>query len=327
MDRRWSVVSESIRLRSHEAGDPGAGGGGGIGAPDDLVEAHAPHFTVSCPRRGDRHGDSGRKAGRGDHRDHGPARGAQRGGRAERARARGGVSRLRRRSGCAREGALGRGRHLLRAARTSNPSAPSAASGSSRRATGPWDPTRMLLSKPVIAAVAGYAVAGGLELALWCDLRVMEETATFGVFCRRWGVPLLDGGTVRLPRLIGLSRALDLILTGRPVDARRRCTSGLPIAWCRRVRPAQRRRRWRGRWPRLPPQCLRSDRRSALRELGDGSRGRPRARVCAGPDHPRLRGEPRGAPRASPPVRAPRGAGAAAVSAPSALAVEGTVPW
>ena len=78
----------------------------------------------------------------------------------------------------------------------------------------------MLLAKPVIAAVAGYAVAGGLELALWCDLRVVEEDAIFGVFCRRWGVPLVDGGNVRLPRLIGMSRALDLILTGRPVDAR-----------------------------------------------------------------------------------------------------------
>jgi enoyl-CoA hydratase len=84
---------------------------------------------------------------------------------------------------------------------------------------GPMGPSRMLLSKPVVAAIAGHAVAGGLELALWCDLRVVEEDATLGVFCRRWGVPLIDGGTVRLPRLIGLSRALDLILTGRPVDA------------------------------------------------------------------------------------------------------------
>jgi enoyl-CoA hydratase len=84
---------------------------------------------------------------------------------------------------------------------------------------GPMGPTRMPLTKPVIAAVAGYAVAGGLELALWCDLRVVEEDAVFGVFCRRWGVPLIDGGTVRLPRLIGTGRALDLILTGRPVLA------------------------------------------------------------------------------------------------------------
>ncbi|MGH3309681.1 MAG: crotonase/enoyl-CoA hydratase family protein [Streptomyces sp.] len=84
---------------------------------------------------------------------------------------------------------------------------------------GPMGPTRLRLSKPVIAAVSGHAVAGGLELALWCDLRVAEEDAVFGVFCRRWGVPLIDGGTVRLPRLIGTSRAMDLILTGRPVPA------------------------------------------------------------------------------------------------------------
>src|SRR5262249_55264675 len=98
----------------------------------------------------------------------------------------------------------------------------------------PMGPTRMLLSKPVIAAISGYAVAGGLELALWCDLRVAEETAVFGVFCRRWGVPLIDGGTVRLPRLIGQSRALDLILTGRPVDAR----EALAIGLANRVVPA-----------------------------------------------------------------------------------------
>jgi enoyl-CoA hydratase len=88
-----------------------------------------------------------------------------------------------------------------------------------RQGDGPMGPTRMKLSKPVIAAVAGYAVAGGLELALWCDLRVVEKSAIFGVFNRRFGVPLIDGGTVRLPRLIGLSRALDMILTGRPVTA------------------------------------------------------------------------------------------------------------
>jgi len=84
---------------------------------------------------------------------------------------------------------------------------------------GPMGPSRMALSKPVIAAVSGHAVAGGLELALWCDLRVVESDAVLGVFCRRWGVPLIDGGTVRLPRIVGLGRALDLILTGRPVDA------------------------------------------------------------------------------------------------------------
>ena len=92
---------------------------------------------------------------------------------------------------------------------------------------GPMGPTRMTLSKPVIAAIDGYAVAGGLELALWCDLRVMEEDATLGVFCRRWGVPLIDGGTVRLPRIIGVGRALDLILTGRAVGATEALAMGL----------------------------------------------------------------------------------------------------
>src|SRR6202453_2272299 len=92
---------------------------------------------------------------------------------------------------------------------------------------GPMGPTRMVLSKPVIAAIDGHAVAGGMELALWCDLRVMEEDATLGVFCRRWGVPLIDGGTVRLPRLIGAGRALDLILTGRAVGATEALAIGL----------------------------------------------------------------------------------------------------
>ena len=92
---------------------------------------------------------------------------------------------------------------------------------------GPMGPTRMLLDKPVIAAIEGPAVAGGLELALWCDLRVASETAVFGVFCRRWGVPLIDGGTVRLPRIIGQGRALDMILTGRPVDAHEAHAIGL----------------------------------------------------------------------------------------------------
>jgi len=91
----------------------------------------------------------------------------------------------------------------------------------------PMGPTRLLLSKPVIAAVEGHAVAGGLELALWCDLRVADPSAVFGVFCRRWGVPLIDGGTVRLPRLIGQSHALDMILTGRPVQAEEALRMGL----------------------------------------------------------------------------------------------------
>src|SRR5881398_2354525 len=92
---------------------------------------------------------------------------------------------------------------------------------------GPLGPTRLELDKPVIAAVAGPAVAGGFELALWCDVRVMEKSAYFGVYCRRWGVPLIDGGTVRLPRIVGMGRALDLILTGRPVDADEALAIGL----------------------------------------------------------------------------------------------------
>jgi enoyl-CoA hydratase len=104
----------------------------------------------------------------------------------------------------------------------------------------PMGPSRMLLSKPVIAAIAGHAVAGGLELALLCDLRVAEEDATFGVFCRRFGVPLIDGGTVRLPRLVGLSRALDLILTGRAVDASEALAIGLANRVLCLARPAAR---------------------------------------------------------------------------------------
>ncbi len=133
---------------------------------------------------------------------------------------------------------------------------------------GPMGPTRMRLSKPVIAAVAGHAVAGGLELALWCDLRVAEEGAVFGVFCRRWGVPLIDGGTVRLPRLIGTSRAMDLILTGRPVDAREALAMGL----VNRVVPdgeslpaAQALAR---ELASLPQTCMRQDRLSVLEQEG-----------------------------------------------------------
>ncbi len=104
---------------------------------------------------------------------------------------------------------------------------------------GPMGPTRMRLSKPVIAAVAGHAVAGGLELALWCDLRVAEEDAVFGVFCRRWGVPLIDGGTVRLPRLIGVSHAMDMVLTGRAVGAHEALRSAWPTESCRSAQAAR----------------------------------------------------------------------------------------
>ncbi len=131
---------------------------------------------------------------------------------------------------------------------------------------GPMGPSRMVLSKPVIASIAGYAVAGGMELALWCDMRVVEEGAVFGIFCRRWGVPLIDGGTVRLPRLIGHSRAMDLILTGRPVGAAEAFAMGLAnrivpegtaldaaIALAEEI-------------ARFPQTCLRNDRRSAYEQ-------------------------------------------------------------
>jgi enoyl-CoA hydratase len=133
---------------------------------------------------------------------------------------------------------------------------------------GPMGPSRMLLGKPVIAAIAGHAVAGGLELALWCDLRVAEQTAVLGVFCRRFGVPLIDGGTVRLPRLIGLSRALDLILTGRAVAADEAYAMGLVN---RLVPPGQARaaaialgHELAG----LPQAALRADRTSAYLQFG-----------------------------------------------------------
>ncbi|WP_374689768.1 crotonase/enoyl-CoA hydratase family protein [Promineifilum sp.] len=128
---------------------------------------------------------------------------------------------------------------------------------------GPMGPTRLLLSKPVIAAIAGYAVAGGLELALWCDLRVVEEDAVLGVFSRRWGVPLIDGGTVRLPRLIGLSHALDLILTGRPVGA----DEALRIGLANRIAPRGQARAVAEALAHeiaaFPQLCLRADRLSA----------------------------------------------------------------
>ncbi len=129
---------------------------------------------------------------------------------------------------------------------------------------GPMGPTRMILSKPVIAAVAGHAVAGGLELALWCDLRVAEEDATFGVFCRRWGVPLIDGGTVRLPRLIGQSRALDLILTGRPVSAAEALAMGLVNRVVPRGPARQAAEQLAHDLAALPQTCLRQDRLSAI---------------------------------------------------------------
>ena len=136
----------------------------------------------------------------------------------------------------------------------------------------PMGVSRMRLGKPVIAAVSGHAVAGGLELALWADLRVADETAVFGVFCRRWGVPLIDGGTVRLPRLIGASVAMDLILTGRPVDA----AEALRIGLANRVVPAGQAlsaaRELAARLAAFPQTCLRQDRLSVLGQEGRDER-------------------------------------------------------
>ncbi|MGE0741038.1 MAG: crotonase/enoyl-CoA hydratase family protein [Hyphomonadaceae bacterium] len=130
----------------------------------------------------------------------------------------------------------------------------------------PMGPSRMRLSKPVIAAIEGHAVAGGMELALWCDLRVMAETATFGIYCRRFGVPLVDLGTVRLPRLIGHSRAMDLMLTGRPVDA----GEALAIGLANRVAPAGEALTHAVTLAKeiaaFPQACLRNDRLSALEQ-------------------------------------------------------------
>jgi enoyl-CoA hydratase len=133
---------------------------------------------------------------------------------------------------------------------------------------GPMGPTRMLLEKPVLAAVEGHAVAGGLELALWCDLRVAARDAVFGVYCRRWGVPLIDGGTVRLPRLVGLSHALDLILTGRGVSGDEALAIGLANRLSEPGRALDDARALAHELARLPQVCLRSDRRSAYEQDG-----------------------------------------------------------
>ncbi|HYN45488.1 MAG TPA: crotonase/enoyl-CoA hydratase family protein [Allosphingosinicella sp.] len=147
---------------------------------------------------------------------------------------------------------------------------------------GPMGPTRRLLAKPVIAAVEGYAVAGGMELALWCDLRIASETATFGIFCRRWGVPLIDGGTVRLPRIIGQGRALDLILTGRPVGAAEALSMGLAN---RVVPPGEARaeaERIAAEIARFPALCMRTDRASAYAAFDGELRHALQAEAIAG---------------------------------------------
>jgi enoyl-CoA hydratase len=133
---------------------------------------------------------------------------------------------------------------------------------------GPMGPSRMQLSKPVIAAIEGHAVAGGLELALWADLRVAAEDAVLGVFCRRWGVPLIDGGTVRLPRLIGQSRAMDLVLTGRAVGAAEAYAMGLVNRLCRPGAALETAVELACEIAALPQTCLRHDRLSLLEQWG-----------------------------------------------------------
>ena len=139
-----------------------------------------------------------------------------------------------------------------------------------RPGDGPMGPTRLLLGKPVIAAVEGYAVAGGLELAVWCDLRVAAEDAVFGVYCRRWGVPLIDGGTIRLPRLIGHSHALDLILTGRGVSGEEARQMGLVNRIAPKGGALDAAKELAAQIASFPQRCARSDRRSSYEqwELG-----------------------------------------------------------
>ena len=178
--------------------------------------------------------------------------------------------------------ASGRGNRLSAPASPSDPLAGDA----------PMGPTRMRLSKPVIAAIAGPAVAGGLELALWCDLRVVEEDAVFGVNCRRWGVPLIDGGTVRLPRLVGQSRALDMILTGRAVGAMEAFAMGLANRVAKKGESRVEAEKLAAEIARFPQTCLRSDHQSVYEQFGggvarvvrttwhDGGRSRSRPSTC-----------------------------------------------
>lgn len=138
----------------------------------------------------------------------------------------------------------------------------------SAQGDGPMGPSRMLLSKPVIGAISGYAVAGGLELALWCDMRIVEEDAIFGVFCRRWGVPLIDGGTVRLPRIIGLGRAMDLILSGRAVDAQEAYLMGLANRVVATGTAREEAEALAREIAQFPQHCLRNDRLSVYEQQG-----------------------------------------------------------
>jgi len=171
----------------------------------------------------------------------------------------------------------------LKVAATRDP-ARAAAALNNATGPGPMGPTRHLLSKPVIAAVEGYAVAGGLELALWCDLRVASESAKFGVFCRRWGVPLIDGGTVRLPRLIGHSRALDMILTGREVGAREAFGWGLANRLVPEGQALVEAVALARQLAKFPQTCLRSDRRSSYEQWSlDSAAALINEARCGGP--------------------------------------------
>jgi len=147
---------------------------------------------------------------------------------------------------------------------------------------GPMGPTRRLLEKPVLAAVEGYAVAGGMELALWCDMRIASQTATFGIFCRRWGVPLIDGGTARLPRIIGQGRALDLILTGRPVGAAEALAMGLANRVVAQGQARKEAERLAAEIARFPSLCMRTDRASAYAAFDGELRHALEAEAIAG---------------------------------------------
>jgi enoyl-CoA hydratase len=152
-------------------------------------------------------------------------------------------------------------------------------------------PSRLALRKPVIAAVSGYAVAGGLELAIWCDLRVVEDSATFGVFCRRWGVALIDGGTVRLPRLIGQSRALDMILTGRAVGAEEALAFGLANRIVKTGEARSAAETMAAEIARFPEMCMRLDRASVLRQWDLPFEHAMRAEFAAGVEAVKAEGQ------------------------------------
>jgi len=149
---------------------------------------------------------------------------------------------------------------------------------------GGMGPTRMLLTKPVIAAVAGHAVAGGLELALWCDMRVVEEGAIFGVFCRRWGVPLIDGGTVRLPRLIGMSTAMDMVLTGRPVGAEEARMMGLANRVVANGKSREEAEKIAHEIAHFPQICMKADRMSMYHQWGHSIESALRTEALGGRD-------------------------------------------